>query len=110
MVYGVSACIKLGTKDPQSPKDHLNSEDAARDIWGFPKIGGSFIGVSIIRTIVFLALYIGVPLFGTTIYGNNGESSGKEKGTGNGNWVGIYTGNGQDTEPHAVMMARLDEA
>ena len=36
-------------------------------IWGFPKIGGPFLGVPRIRTVV-LGVYIGVPLFrGTTI-------------------------------------------
>ena len=33
-------------------------------IWGFPKIRGTFLGVPIIRTIVFWGLYGGPPVLG----------------------------------------------
>ena len=33
-------------------------------IWGFPKIRGTFLGVPIIRTIIFLGLYWGSPILG----------------------------------------------
>ena len=33
-------------------------------IWGFPKIRGTFLGVPIIRTVVFLRLYWGSPILG----------------------------------------------
>ena len=33
-------------------------------IWGFPKIGGAFLGVPIIRTIVFWGSILGSPYFG----------------------------------------------
>ena len=33
-------------------------------IWGFPKIGGTILGVPIIRTIVFWDLYWGPPNLG----------------------------------------------
>ena len=36
-------------------------------MWGFPKILGTFLGVSIIRTIVYLGLYWGPPILGTTM-------------------------------------------
>ena len=32
--------------------------------WGFPKIKGTFLGVPIIRTIVFLGLYLGPLILG----------------------------------------------
>ena len=34
------------------------------DIWGFPKIRGTLLGVPIIRTIVFWGLYWGPPILG----------------------------------------------
>ena len=38
-------------------------------IWGLPKVRGTFLGIHIIRAIVFGGVYIGVPLFwDTTIY------------------------------------------
>ena len=40
-------------------------KNAARKIWGFPKIRGTFFGVPIIRIIVFWGLYW-VPLFWET--------------------------------------------
>ena len=33
-------------------------------MWGFPKIRGTFLGVPIIRTIVYLGLYRGPPVLG----------------------------------------------
>ena len=33
-------------------------------MWGFPKIGGTFLGVSVIRTIVFGGLYRGPLILG----------------------------------------------
>ena len=33
-------------------------------IWGFPKIRGTFLGVPIIRIIVFWGLYWGLPILG----------------------------------------------
>ena len=33
-------------------------------IWGFPKIRGTFIGVPIIRTVVFWGLFWGPPILG----------------------------------------------
>ena len=49
-------------------------------IWGFPKIRGTFLGVPIIRIIVFLGL-LGSPYFGKLPYRdstpNNGESTGE---------------------------------
>ena len=36
----------------------------AKVIWGFPKIGGTFLGVPIIRTIVFWGLYLGPSILG----------------------------------------------
>ena len=35
-----------------------------RPTWGFPKIGSTFLGVPIIRTIVFLGLHRGSPYLG----------------------------------------------
>ena len=35
-----------------------------RTIWGFPKIGGTFLGVPAIRTIVFWGLYWGPLILG----------------------------------------------
>ena len=37
-------------------------------IWGFPKIRGTFLGVPIIRTIVFWGVYWGTPYFGKLPY------------------------------------------
>ena len=34
------------------------------NIWGFPKIWGTFLGVPIIATIVYLGLYWGPPILG----------------------------------------------
>ena len=34
------------------------------EIWGFPKIRGTFLGVPIISTIVFWGLYWGSPILG----------------------------------------------
>ena len=34
------------------------------DIWGFPKIRGTFLGVPIIRILVFRGLYWGPPIWG----------------------------------------------
>ena len=34
------------------------------NIWGFPKIRGTFLGVPIIRTVVYLGLYWGPPILG----------------------------------------------
>ena len=36
----------------------------ARAIWGFPKIRGPFLGVPIIRPIIFWGLYWGPPILG----------------------------------------------
>ena len=36
--------------------------DMACDLWGFPKIRGTILGVPIIRTIVFWGLYWGPPI------------------------------------------------
>ena len=38
-------------------------------IWGLPKIRGSYLGVPIIRTIVFWGLYWGPLFWETPIYG-----------------------------------------
>ena len=35
-----------------------------KSIWGFPKIRGTFLGFSIIRTIVFWGLYLGPVILG----------------------------------------------
>ena len=37
---------------------------ATYNVWGFPKIRGIFLGVPIIRTIVFWGLYWGPPILG----------------------------------------------
>ena len=50
-------------------------------IWGFPKLGVPFLGVPIIRTIVFWGLYSGPPILGNYhiyIYTNLCTSSNTE--------------------------------
>ena len=39
-------------------------EEVIVGTWGFPKIRGTFLGVPIIRTIVFWGLYSGPPILG----------------------------------------------
>ena len=47
----------------------------AIEIWGFPKIRGTLLGVPIIRTIVFWGLYWGPPYFGKLPYHFGGYST-----------------------------------
>ena len=47
-------------------------------IWGFPKIRGTFLGVPIIRTIVFRVLYWGPPILGNYhIFSFSGSTGGE---------------------------------
>ena len=43
--------------------DDISGFGIARAKWGFPKIRGTFLGVPVLRIIVFWGLYIGVHLF-----------------------------------------------
>ena len=52
-----------GARGPDSEKAAVVNLPLSYIIWGFPKIRGTFLGVPIIRTIVFGGVYIGVPLF-----------------------------------------------
>ena len=55
----------LGFSDCNPPQVTLSSQTPTLiSIWGFLEIMGSFLGVPIIRTIVFWGLYWGSPIFG----------------------------------------------
>ena len=51
----------------QQPSELLRPDHAAAaGTWGLPKIRGSFLGVPIIRTMVFWGLYWGPPILGNS--------------------------------------------
>ena len=54
--------------EPRAPATSHNRRTSA-DIWGFPKIRGTCLGVPMIRITVFWGSILGFPYFGKLPYG-----------------------------------------
>ena len=97
--------LKVKTLNPQhakglslNPHDPQPQEFTERSIWDFPKIRGTILGVSIIRTIVFWGLYWGPPIINIL----QGPESSRSFGSRGSTWrhlVTIYNNWGNPYKP-----------